>query len=76
MLSVLARYLPLKDSVDDIERHFDFAQLQKALEKESPRKDVFLSLARQTFESRRASILSDSTDVTAGSLLDQFKEYY
>ena len=75
MSSVLTRYPPLKDDINDdisIERHFN--QLKKELDKERPKKEVVLSLARQTYHSRRAAILSESTDVTATSLLEQFKE--
>ena len=75
MSSVLTRYPPLKDDINDdisIERHFN--QLKKELDKERPKKEVVLSLARQTCHSRRAAILSESTDVTATSLLEQFKE--
>ena len=74
MSQVLTRYPPMKDTGDDditIDRNKQL--LAKELQKERPRKEVVLSLARQTYSDRRATILSES-DVTLCSLLEQFNE--
>lgn len=73
--SVLTMYPPLKDTIaDEVSIERDFTKLRKEVEKESPKKDVVLSLARQTYPSRRSEILSESSDVTATALLQQFPE--
>ena len=51
-------------------------ELTKELKREKPKKDVVLTLSRQTFFPRRADILSDSLDVCASSLLSEFPELW
>ena len=63
---------------DDITLDRNKQLLLKELEKERPRKEIILSLARQTYSIQRVAILSES-DTTASILLEQFvelKKYY
>ena len=63
---VLTRYPPVKDTGDDeVTVKRNSLLLAKELDKEKPRKEVVLTLARQTYSTRRANILSESEDITA-----------
>ena len=74
---VLARYPPLRDTADDIVTiSRNVAALQKELERDSPRKEIVLSLARQTFIKRREEILIDSGEESATVLLNQLPELH
>ena len=71
---VLTRYPPRNDTCDDdtaLERSKQF--IAKELEKERPRKDVVLTLARQTYMDRWAAILSEC-DTSASQFIEDFKE--
>ena len=71
---VLTRYPPLRDTDDDqiaVERNII---ISKELEKESPRKEILLSLVRQTFGARRQQILAESEATTATALLQDYPE--
>lgn len=73
MSQVLARYPPLRDTRDDdvtITRNKNL--IEKELGKERPRKEVLLSLVRQTYSSRRQQILTESEETTATALLQEF----
>lgn len=72
---VLTRYPPMKHVGDDevsVSRNTQL--LHKELEKDKPRKEIVLSLARQTYFSRRAQVLSEAEEVSASGLLLQYKE--
>lgn len=74
---VITRYPPLRDTADDsVTTSCNVAALQKELERDSPRKETVLSLARLTFTKRREEILVDSGEVSATSLLNLFKELH
>lgn len=75
MSQVLTRYPPMKDTGDDdVSVQRNTQQLAKELDKEKPRKEIVLTLARHTYTARRANILSESADITASSLLTQYNE--
>lgn len=70
---VLARYPPLRDTEDDeITFVRNINLIEKELDKERPRKEVLLSLVRQTYGARRQQILSESEETTATALLQEF----
>lgn len=71
---ILTRYLPVKDTGDD-DTTTDRSKLllKKELDKERPRKDVVLMLARQTYLYRRATVLSE-LDTSVTQLLEVFVE--
>lgn len=72
---VLTRYPPINEFGDDevsLKRNID--QLSKEMEKERPRKEIVLSLVRQTFSYRRGDILSEATDITVSELLGKYPE--
>ena len=50
-------------------------ELKKELQRERPKKEIVLSLARQTYSSRRAAVLSEAEDVCVSSLLSEFPEF-
>lgn len=60
---------------DDIATQRNRQELKKELQREKPKKEIILSLARQTYASRRASVLSEDDDVCAASLLSEFQEF-
>ena len=51
-------------------------ELNKEVKKEKPKKEVILALSRHTFPERRALVVSESGDVTATSLLQEFPELH
>ena len=61
---------------DDVAYHRNRDELTKEMRREKPKKDVVLTLSRQTFLPRRADILSDSVDVCVSSLLSDFPELW
>ena len=70
---MLTRYPPLRDvGGDDITVQRNIALVTKELEKERPRKEVGLSLVRQSHGARRQQILAESEDTTATALLEEF----
>ena len=60
---------------DDIATYRNREELKKELQRERPRKEIILSLARQTYPSRRESVLSEADDVCVSSLLSDFPEF-
>ena len=60
---------------DDVAIQRNRRELNKELQREKPKKEIILSLARQTYYSRRASVLSEADDVCATSLLCEFPEF-
>ena len=70
---VLTRYPPIKDTGDDditVQRNMQL--LIKEVQKERPRKEVVLSLARQTYSARRQKILSNSDEIYVSHLLQEY----
>ena len=70
---VLTRYPPVKDTGDDdvtVERNIQL--LNKEIQKDRPRKEIILALARQTYIARRQRILEGCDDLTVALL---FQEY-
>ena len=61
---------------DDIAAERNREELKKELQRERPKKEVILSLSRQTFFTRRAEVLSEATDVCVSSLLHEFPELW
>lgn len=51
-------------------------ELRKELQRERPKKEIILSLSRQTFYSRKAEVLSEANDVCVASLLTKFPEFW
>ena len=65
----------VRDTDDDevaVERNH--AELTKELRRDKPRKEIILSLSRQTFQSRRSNVLSEAADVSVTSLLVDYPE--
>lgn len=65
----------MRDTDDDevaVERNH--AELTKELRRDKPRKEIILSLSRQTFQSRRSNVLSEAADVSVTSLLVDYPE--
>lgn len=56
----------------DITVQSNLQLMNKEMQKDKPRKDVILSLARQTYSSRRQSILSRSNDLSVVLLLQEY----
>ena len=70
---ILTRYPPVRDTGDDdITVDRNILQLTKELQKEKPRREVVLSLAQQTYTSRRQETLSDSHDITVTTLVQEY----
>lgn len=66
----------VRDTDDDdvaVQRNRD--ELTKELKRDKPRKEIVLSLARQTFQGRRTGVLSDADDVSVTSLLTDYPEF-
>ena len=66
---VLTRYPPMKDTGNDnitVQRNLQL--LLKEVQKDRPRKEVVLSLARQTYSARRQNILSSSEEICVSLL--------
>ena len=59
---------------DDVAVERNHAELTKELRRDKPRKEIVLSLARQTFQTRRSSVLTEAADVPVTSLLVNFPE--
>ena len=59
---------------DDAAYQQNSEALSKELQRGKPRKDVVLSLTRQTFPVRRACVLSNAEDVSVQSLLCDYPE--
>ena len=73
---VLTRYPPictLKEGYDHVALSRDLNALQKEMEKERPRKEVVLTLMKQTFIARREYILSDDGDVSFAGIVEKYK---
>ena len=72
---VLTRYPPLRDTgEDEVAGERNRQQLQRELEKDRPRKETILLLAKQTFTSRRSEILDESKEISASSILSKYGE--
>ena len=70
---MLARYPPLWDTGDDdVNLTRNISVIEKELDKERPRKEVILSLVRQTYGARRQRISAESEEMTAIALLHEF----
>lgn len=73
---LLSRYPAIKNTIDDevsFAKHCD--ALHKELKREKPRKELVLSLARQTFSVRREHILDESNnEVTSAEILTKYEE--
>ena len=69
-------FLSVRDTEDDdVASHKNHEALIKELQKDKPKKEIVLSLARQTYPGRRASVLSDAEDVCVTSLLSEYQEF-
>ena len=72
---ILAPLLLVRDTEDDdVAFQRNSLELSKELQRDKPRKEVILSLTRQTYPVRRASVLSDAADVCVQSLLSEYPE--
>ena len=60
---------------DDVAISRNREELKKELQRERPKKEIILSLSRQTFCARRAEVLSEASDVCVSSLLSEFPEF-
>ena len=77
MVPKATRYPPLSDTGcgdDDITIQRNHDKLQKEVAEKTPRKEVILALARQTFSFRRTQILSEDSSISATALLEKFGE--
>lgn len=75
--SVLLLILIVKSTGDDdVAYRKNRDELKKEVCKAKQRKEVILALARETFPERRSSVLSESEDVSATSLLMDYPEFY
>lgn len=66
----------MRDTDDDdvaVQRNHD--ELTKELKRDKPRKEIVLSLVRQTFQVRRTDVLSDADDISVTSLLTDYPEF-
>ena len=69
----LMRYPPMKDTGDDdITVQCNVQLINKEMQKDKPRKETVLSLARQTYSFRRHRILSGSDDLCVAVLLQEY----
>ena len=59
---------------DDVAFERNRGELTKELGRDKPRKEIVLSLSRQTFLGRRSSVLSPAEDVCVWSLLSEYSE--
>ena len=66
---VLTRYPPGNDDIT-VQRNLQL--LLKEVQKDRPRKEVVLSLARQTYSARRQNILSSSEEIYVSLLLQEY----
>ena len=75
--TVLSRYpaFSLIDDGDDVAVARNLKALAKELGESTPRKDVVLSLTKQTFHSRRERILSESEELSFSMLLEEFPSF-
>lgn len=72
---VLTRYPPLRDTgEDETASERNRQQLQRELERDRPRKETVLLLARQTFATRRSEILDETKEISASSILSKYNE--
>lgn len=72
--SLLNRYPPLPEvNMDAASNERNMNALKKEMDREKPRKDVVLSLLKQTFSTRRDEIVSDCSDVTVTSIISIHK---
>ena len=70
---VLTRYPPVQDTGDDdvtVQRNMQL--LNKELQKDRPRKEIILALARQTYPARRQRILAGCDNLTIALLLQEY----
>ena len=57
-------FFPVRSTEDDdMATYRNREELRKELQRERPKKEIILSLSRQTFYSRRAEVLSEANDV-------------
>ena len=69
----LTRYPPVKDTGDDdITVQHNMQLINKEVQKDRPRKEIILSLARQTYSTRRQRILSGSDELSVAVLLQEY----
>ena len=69
---IMNRYPPVRvdsDFKDAATDERNKKTLLKELERENPRKEIVLSLLRQTFSNRREDVLSESADVSVRTIL-------
>ena len=59
---------------DDVAFQRNHGELTKELQRDKHRKEIVLSLTRQTYHGRRASVLSNAEDVCVQSLLSEYPE--
>ena len=72
MYSVLARYPPLDSEFDEVAHSGSIQALGKELEKPNARKDVILPLMRETFPGRYQHILSESSEISYTSIIEDY----
>lgn len=59
---------------DEVTMYRNQEELKKEVQKDKPRKDIVLALARQTYPSHRASVLSEAEDICVTSLVCEYQE--
>ena len=75
-IQLLCFFPEVRDTeVDEIAVQRNQDELTKELRRDKPRKEIVLSLARQTFQTWRTSVLSEAEDVSVTSLLVSFPEF-
>ena len=73
--ALLVRYPPLRETDnDDVAAARNLQKLHKELMEARPKKEVVLALARETFFTRRESVLADHESLTAWELLKEYPE--
>ena len=72
---MVTRYTPFKDTGEnETSNERNKQQLQRELERDRPRKETILLLARQTFATRRCEILDETKEMSASSTISKFNE--
>lgn len=72
--ALLVRYPPLRETDNDVAAARNLQKLHKELMEARPKKEVVLALARETFFTRRESLLADHESLTASELLKEYPE--
>ena len=76
-MSVLSRYTPIchgdgEESRDELAFERNMELMKKEFEREQPWKEILIRLMNLTYLVRREYILSDSSEVSATAILEQY----